>query len=137
MWFEDFARKAREEVFRWEDRLEQEGINALRSSYDAIGELELKSFAQDNLDFVDRLLRARSSRDREKILMGAPDVKNRHALLLSAYWQARYGLAWLESASGRSLEPSPGETDKNVCANAAAAARAMLDVNVPIWAFDE
>lgn len=136
MWLDDFADKARREVHRWLDILQGEGEADLRTSYRALGSRELQKYARDNAGFVDDLLRARSAAERERVLAVAPDALNRHALLLATCWEARMGLALLESVSNRSLEPSPGSASRDVCANAAAAAREYRSYAVAMWPFE-
>ena len=132
MWFEDFAQKARDEASWWADRLEREGIDLLRDSYEAVGAQELRRFDAMNAAYVQQLLGAEPRR-REQMLKAAPDQPTRHALLLAAAYQARWAVAWLESACARSLEPGPRVPSRSVCANAAAAARAFREKQVPMW----
>ena len=137
MWMDDFARKALEEVLRWNDLLEQEGIAALRETYRSVGAAELRSFAKDHEQILDALLRARSAAARAALLAKAPDTASRHALLLCASWRARTGHAYLAAAADRSLEPSPRTPSKELTANAAAAADAFREAKLPLWPFED
>lgn len=115
-------------------RLLEEGVEALRASYAALGEAGVRSLLQSHRSAIDDLLHTPKIRRAAK-LRKIPDGTERHAFLIAAAYTVRCGYALLSFATQYGLLAGYGPSRAFLLGQASVVAQ-QLNADFPtLWPF--